>query len=208
MIMYIVRNYKLFKSVSLQIRKLLLSDNNNSRYADTFTNILAGAYVSLNHNDNAEDIKEFMKQFDFNKEKAQMESKDHDNLLNKLLKSSLRGEKGTYSIIEMINVVHNNIDCSDEMKERRKDYRRTLGRYGFKVDLVDNTYHLYISTKDDNFIKLLRNSKFDSGDVVSVLSRIKDAELIKDSVMIGGMRTQRSSVIKLLLNKNEYYFND
>lgn len=208
MIMYIVKNFKTFKSVSLKIRKLLLSDHNNSRYADTFTNILAGAYISLNHNDSDEGIKEFMKQFDFDKEKTAMESKDHDNLLNKLLKSSLRGEKGTYSIIEMINVATNNIDVSDEMKERRKDFRRTLGRYGFKVELVDNTYHLYISTKDDNFVKLLRNSKFDSGDVVSVLSRIKNAELIKDSVMIGGMRTQRSSVIKLLLNRNEYYFND
>lgn len=208
MIMYIVQNFKMFKSVSLKVRKLLLSDHNNSRYADTFTNILAGTYMSLNHNDNDEGIVEFMKQFDFDKEKTAMESKDHDNLLNKLLKSSLRGEKGTYSIIEMINVATNNIDVSDEMKDRRKDFRRTLGRYGFKIDLVEDTYHLYISTKDDNFVKLLRNSKFDSGDIVSVLSRLSNAELLKDSVMIGGMRTQRSSVIKLSLNKNEYYFND
>lgn len=208
MIMYIVRNFKLFQSVSLQFRKLLLSDHNNSRYADTFTNILAGAYISLNHNDDSEGIKEFMKQFDFDKEKVQMESKDHDNLLNKLLKSSVRSEKGTYSIIEMINFVDNNIDVSDEAKERRKDYKRTLGRYGFKSELIDNTFHLYISTKEDNFLKLLKNSKFESGDIISVLSRIKDAELVRDSVMIGGLRTQRSSVIKVLLNRKDYNFSN
>lgn len=208
MIMYIVRNFELFKSVCLKIRKILLADNNNSRYADTFTNILGGAYISLNHNDDENSIIEFMKQFNFDKEKSQMESKDHDNLLNKLLKSPIRGEKGTYSIIEMINFVNNQIDVSDEAKERRKDYKRTLGRYGFKVDLIDDTYHLYISTKDDNFLKLLRHSKFDSGDVLSVLSRVKGSELLRDSIMIGGLRTNRSSVIKIMLNRNDYHFNE
>ena len=205
-IMYIIQNYKTFKEVCKIVRKFLLEDNDNSRYADSFTTIIAGAYLLLNMNNNQEEIKTFMKQFNFDKEKTQMATKDHNNLLNKILKTNLRTTTGTgtYSVIELIN----SLFYSGNDNEKKMDIKRTLGRNGIKVEDDGINYKVYFATKDDNFLKIMRNSKFDSGDVTSVLTRIDGSELIKDSIMIGGTRQARSTVVSIDLLKSDYSFEE
>lgn len=205
-IMYIIKNYKLFKSVCKKVRKFLLEDNDNSRYADSFTTIIAGAYLLLNMNDEEQGIKEFMKQFNFDKEKIQMATKDHNNLLNKILKTNLRTTtgSGTYSIIELVNSLFNSKNSSED----KMDIKRTLGRNGIKVEDDGINYKVYIATKDDNFLKIMKNSKFDAGDVTSVLTRIDGAELLRDSIMIGGTRAPRSTVVSIDLLKSDYSFEE
>lgn len=203
-IMYIIQNYKMFKSVCKKVRKLLLEDNNVSRYADSFTTIIAGAYIGLHLNDDDVGIKEFMKEFNFDKEKTQMATKDHDNLLNKILKTVFRAETGSYSVIEMINGLFH----GDNDADVKKDIKRALGRNGIKVENEDDHYKVYLGTKDENFVKILRNSKFDAGDVTSVLSRVNGSKLISDSVMIGGTRQPRSTVVLIELPKKDYTFKE
>lgn len=203
-IMFIIKNYKMFKSVCKKVRKNLLADYDNSRYADSFTTLISGAYIGLNQNDNDSDIAEFMKHFNFEKEKIQMSNKDHNNLLNKILKTSFRSEVGMYSVIEMINGLFN----KDNDIEMKKDLKRTLGRNGMKVEEKEGSFKLFMSTKDDNFIKIFRGSKFDAGDITSVITRVDGSELLKDSIMIGGTRSQRSTVVVIDLPKKDYSFRE
>lgn len=203
-IMFIIKNYKMFKSVCKKVRKQLLADYDNSRYADSFTTLIAGAYISLNQNDDDSSINEFMKNFNFEKEKIQMATKDHNNLLNKILKTSFRSEVGMYSVIEMINAIFN----KDNEADIKKDFKRTLGRNGMKIEETEGSYKLFIATKDDNFVKMFRGSKFDAGDITSVITRIENTELLKDSVMIGGTRSQRSTVVVIDLPKKDYTFKE
>jgi len=203
-IMFIIKNYKMFKSVCKKVRKQLLNDYDNSRYADSFTTLIAGAYIGLNQNDDDAGINEFMKNFNFEKEKIQMATKDHNNLLNKILKTSFRSDIGMYSVIEMINAVFN----KDNEADIKKDFKRTLGRNGMKVEETEGSYKLFIATKDDNFVKMFRGSKFDAGDITSVITRIENTELLKDSVMIGGTRSQRSTVVVIDLPKKDYTFKE
>lgn len=203
-IMFIIKNYKMFKSVCKKVRKHLLADYDNSRYADSFTTLIAGAYIGLNQNDDDSGIIDFMKHFNFEKEKIQMATKDHNNLLNKILKTSFRSEVGMYSVIEMINAIYHN----DNDATLKKDLRRTLGRNGMKVEDTEGSYKLFIATKDDNFVKMFRGSKFDAGDITSVITRIEGTELLKDSVMIGGTRSQRSTVVVIDLPKKDYTFKE
>lgn len=205
-IMFIIKNYKMFKTVCKIVRKFLLEDNDNSRYADSFTTLIAGAYIGLNQDCDENKIKEFMKEFNFDKEKIQMATKDHNNLLNKILKTNLRTTTANtnYSIIELINALYN----SKNDIEDKNDIRRTLGRNGIKIEKNDTHYKMFIATKDDNFLKIMRNSKFDAGDVTSVLTRIDGSELLKDSIMIGGTRTPRSTVVTIDLLIKDYSFNE
>ena len=90
----------------------------------------------------------------------------------------------------------------------KKDFKRTLGRNGMKVEETEGSYKLFIATKDDNFVKMFRGSKFDAGDITSVITRIEGTELLKDSVMIGGTRSQRSTVVVIDLPKKDYTFKE
>lgn len=77
-----------------------------------------------------------------------------------------------------------------------------------KVEETEGSYKLFIATKDDNFVKMFRGSKFDAGDITSVITRIENTELLKDSVMIGGTRSQRSTVVVIDLPKKDYTFKE
>lgn len=203
-IMFMIKNYKMFKNVCKLVRIELLKQYDVSRYADTFTTLIAAAYIGLNMDCDEAKIAEYVKTFDFTKERTQMETKDHDNLLEHILKATIKTDKATGTVIELINDI---FSIHTEESDKR-EFARGLGRNGLKVDKLANTYKLYIATKDVNLIKLLRNTKFSNGNLTSVLTRLTNAQLEKDSVSIGGVRSPRSSVVVVDLNVNDYNFDN
>lgn len=205
-IKYIIDNYALFKKVCklvrAQLEKNLAKEGNsesNSRYMDTFTVLIACAYLGLNQNDDVKNIEEFIKQFNFEKERTAMQTKDQDILLNKLLQSNIKDDDlGNNDLINYINMY------AKGNKDMKNHVRVVLGKYGFKLDVSEEYYTLYIATKNENLKKLTRYSKFESGDLLPILSRLKNSCLMSESVMIGSIRQARNTVIKIDLDKNDY----
>jgi hypothetical protein len=52
---------------------------------------------------------------------------------------------------------------------------------------------------------LLRGSRFESGDILQVLKRVKNAKIISDAKSIGGV--QKRNCVSIMLDSEKYNFN-
>lgn len=144
------------------------------------------------------ELKKFVKTFDLKSEKEQNGVKNHEDLLNNILRTELRDDKlSKRNILNFIFDYHNG--------GNRADIKALLGRFGMRTDIEDNgEYSIIIDTSDNKFISLLKDTKFAIGDSKMVLLRLKDAVDLKETVQIGGERRSRKGVLKIVLDSNVY----
>lgn len=204
--MLIIKRYADFNIVQKIVRGLMLQDNNNSRYADAYTPIISCAYFALNQNTDEAQITNFVNKFDLSDEKHQLETSDHDVLLAKILKAQVQNkDKELTTILEIVSQ-----QC-ERMRNNNFNsvHAKVLGDYGIKVISQDfKGCTLLINTKDENFPKLLKNTKFSNGNISSTLSRCSNVQVVKDnSTMIGGVRT-RTGVVSVYLSKDDYNYEE
>lgn len=143
-------------------------------------------------------LKDFVLSFDLKAEKEQNGLKNHEALFNIILGTQLKSDKLTKR-----NILNYIFDYQDGFS--KADIKSLLGEFGMRTDVEANgESSLYIDTLDTNFIKLLKDTKFATGDSKIVLSRLQDAVEVKDTVQIGGIRRSRKGVIKINIDSLKY----
>ena len=146
-------------------------------------------------------IKNYIKSLGIESKDIKESQKDEEELLNTFLKTEIVADGiKKETIIEHINVCFN----KDVDKGIRNDIQKMFNRNGFKVSKTNDDFVIILNTADNNFKKLLKGTKFEHGDVTSMFCRLLGSVLIKDSMMIGGIRTSRSKVVELHLNTKDY----
>lgn len=199
---YMIDNYVLFKSICKEVRYLLLNNYNDARYADTYTTLISAYYMCYEYKSSIDkdDIEKFIKNIDLTAEREQSQVRDEEELLNIILKKQIKLNDSFKTIVELLDY---------KFFEQYKDSEKrnatiSLQRYGIKTD----DKYFYINTKDLELKQLLKDTRFYNGDLTSVLKRLDGVELIKDSIMLGGIRTPRSSVIKIKYDSNKFGYNE
>lgn len=217
---YMVNNYSKFRKICKYTRSYLINNKNDSRFADTFTTIIAASFLLDNISIKIEDIKEkdvfkYVSKFDLQDEKDnKYNSNDEKELLNLILTKEIKDDQlNTKTIIEYIKDYYfeDNKD-KKELEIKRKLIRDLLSRYSIKTKMEkeegeneEEIIYFYLKTSENKIRKeILKGTRFENGDIKSVLTRIEGSEIIKDGIYIGNIRSGRNEVIKIKLDSKNY----
>ena len=218
--MCLINNYKLFKDVCKITRAFVLDIATESRYADTYTVPIAASFFILNLHTELKDvktlfnkdatssenlkikrieakIKKYINSLELNSDLDSKDNKEEEYFFNELLKTEISDSIGKYSIIELLRGLYKNLN--EESKNR--EVVNLLGRYGIKFD--KEKLKLFIDTKSLNLKQLLKNERYKNADLMFILKRIEGSEIVKDRIIIGGIRCGRSTVISLNVEIND-----
>lgn len=211
---YMIWHYNDLMEIFKEVKALLLKGNSD-RYANTYGTILACSYLltdgyvakgsKINIAEHKEKIASFISQFDFSQEQERSKDKDHEQMLESLLIKEIANEdnKNKDSVLNYIYHAFYQYSVKKNSNEF-KAINQTLGKFGIRV-LDEDDLAILIDPSRDTTRGLLKGSRFERGDLSSVLTRIENTTIIKEAKAIGGV--QKRNCIKIILNQEKYNFS-
>lgn len=204
--MYFINNFHKLDLIQKEIRKLFILGDNTDRYADTYSHVIAAAFMIDFHDKDYtnDDIKKYFDTFDFSEQLEQQKHKDHEELLEKILNKDILDENSKHKT-QIINHIYRAYHYY--LNDKKKEFISTnsaLGIYGIRtLDNKDNL-EILIDPSRDQLKDLLKGTRFSGGNLSGVLSRLDSAVTVKEAKMIGG--SQRRNTLKITLNADKYNF--
>jgi len=204
--MFMINNYKKLLTIKKIVDKKMLL-NNSDRYTETFGILIACSYLALHNNEDEEQIKTYVESFDFEEEQNRSKSKDHDECFETLLNREII-RIDTNQRITVLQQIFYTYYCLviENSQSCFVGSNNTLGKYGIRV--LDNKEKLEILISPTNLSlrSLLKGTRFENGDLSSVLKRVEGAKLIKEQKLIGGI--QKRGCILSELSDDKFGFSN
>ena len=210
---YMIWHYQDLMKVFKEVKNCLLKGNSD-RYANTYGTILACAYLltegyteegkEIDIEAHKANIETFISQFDFSQEQERSKDKDHEQMLESLLIKEIANEdnKNKASVINYIYDAYYQYSVKRDTN-KFKEINATLGKFGIRV-LDESVLAILVDSSRDTTRGLLKGTRFERGDLSSVLTRIDNAVIIKEAKAIGGV--QKRNCIRVVLNQDKYNF--
>lgn len=204
---FTIENYNEIIKVS-KIVKQIISLKADSRFADTYGVIISCSYVALKNLEdeylNKSHIEDFVNLFNFDNELEQNAFKDEEECLDLILTSTLNLSNNEKS--NVIDLMRNIIKSKGIDKETYFFNDKELQKVGIRFD--SNNFILNIEYSNHNLLKMLKETRFGSGDLKHVLLRLKDTDVNENAVQINGIQKSKGKVVRIKLDRKKYSFND
>ena len=226
LVAFIVKYFKDFLEIKEKVTKIMLLGGADGRYCETNAPLVASSFMLYNlfSNETSEndifdneqcklrdfdevEFMQFISKFDFKKEIDNNNKKDEEELLNyifssKLSSESIRQDCVSNHLLAAIGLYDYNEE-EKGYKVNKKDVKKLLGLSGIAIKEEKGLNYVYIDTTDFNFRKMIKETKFEKGNLVAVLKRHKhsvEIEEEKTHISINNSKRAKGKVVKILLD--------
>lgn len=155
-------NFNKVLEISKIFENLLYNKIENKRYTKLYKNSLSFYYcLKYNYDNNIDNIKNFIEQFNFDfidDLKEQNDNIDLLNYFNNYLFDFNDYEKNVFKI----NILQYVSNYKNFNKNNENDF---LENYGIKVEKEYGHYLIYCAFENQNFLNIFKNTKYESGQV-------------------------------------------
>lgn len=207
----LVRRAEELTQTAYMIKNVMLVDGYTDRICDTYSPIIASAWLALNSNKMAEsDVKSFVARFAV--EKTTESTSLAQNMFSTLMNSAVRTDHSVTTINYVLR------DYVESMIQKNPDHAATqsnlLALYGIRVDislnlkdLKESLLNIFVKNRhNENLLKLAPQESRESIDFDGILMQQPGAERLDKVIRIGGLATR---AIRIPLTINDYYdFDD
>lgn len=227
LVAFMIKYYKDYVKLVDEVSDVMYDSGADGRYCATNSPLIASSFMILEmfkeerisdifDNDvylesfEKNKLKNFIKEFDFANEIAKNEKKDEEELLNFIFSSNIRSEMIKSDVVS--NHILAAIDKYDYnesdsgYKVNKKEVKKLLGINGIALKEEKGNTYVYIDCTDVNFKKLLKDSKYEKGNIIAVLKRHKDYEEIGSvsHISINNSKRPKSKIVKIKFNLEDF----